>query len=526
MKGSSTIPTADPAVLRAALNFYGNGIMLFECLRNAKGDIQDFRLTLANQQAEELIGMTEASMLNRTASDLFSPTFRNELWVYARRVVDTGEIARTQVNFPVYGTQERWFELTFQKYGDGTAISFADITALKKAALAALEQSELLDNILNGSLNGVVCYQIIRDESGQPCDFRATRWNPAALAMTQQTEADLTNYTLLERYPERAKPGNAGHDLFRTYVKTATTGTPWHQEVYMDSTDTWFNVSVSKLGDGVLVNFLDITPAKRYEHQLRHTIDELQQSNKNLEQFAYVASHDLQEPLRKITTFGNILQSHTEIGTENTALLNRMQSAAQRMNVLIQDLLAYSRLASKKAPFQRVNLQDILNDVLGDLETVIQEKRAEVNSTTLPIVTGDAMQLRQVLQNLLSNALKFSKPGVIPRVVIDCEQIKGQTIRPLPGQTVAPADLDKPFYAISIEDNGIGFEEKYTSQIFTVFQRLHNRSQYQGTGIGLAIVLKVVENHKGYLSVSSQPDQGASFTVYLPAEPAPFVVAN
>ncbi|CCH55909.1 Phytochrome-like protein cph1 [Fibrisoma limi BUZ 3] len=526
MKGSSSIPTADPAVLRAALNFYGNGIMLFECLRNAKGDIQDFRLTLANQQAEELIGMTEATMLNRTASDLFSAAFRNELWTYARHVVDTGEIARTQINFPIPGTQERWFELTFQKYGDGAAISFADITALKKAALAAQEQSELLDSILNGSLNGVICYQAIRDEHDQICDFRATRWNPAALRMTHQTEADLSNYTLLERYPERALPGNSGYDLFQTYIQTITTGTPWHHEVYMDSGDAWFNVSVSKLGDGVLVNFLDITPAKRYENQLQHTIEELQQSNKNLEQFAYVASHDLQEPLRKITTFGNILQSHTEIGTENTALLNRMQSAAQRMNVLIQDLLAYSRLTSTKAPFQRVNLQDVLNDVLNDLETVIQEKRAEVDSTSLPTVAGEAMQLRQVLQNLLSNALKFSKPGISPRITIDCKQLTGQTIRPLSGQTIATADLDKPFYAISIQDNGIGFEEKYTSQIFTVFQRLHNRSQYQGTGIGLAIVQKVVENHKGYLSVSSQPDQGATFTVYLPAEPAPFVLTR
>lgn len=238
--------------------------------------------------------------------------------------------------------------------------------------------------------------------------------------------------------------------------------------------------------------------------QLETTNKNLERSNQELQDFAYVASHDLQEPLRKIQAFGNLLE--TEYGDQlgdGKDYLDRMRSAAKRMSALIEDILEFSRVTTKARGFQPVDLTVVAREVLEDLETRIEDTGATVVLDKLPKIDADAMQIRQLLQNLIGNALKFHMEGRPPVVKIHAE-----------------VDISQPkqtrLITLSIEDNGVGFDEKYRDRIFAVFQRLHTRESYEGTGIGLAVCRKIVERHGGTISASSHPGKGATFTVTLP----------
>jgi len=239
----------------------------------------------------------------------------------------------------------------------------------------------------------------------------------------------------------------------------------------------------------------------------------LVQSNENLQQFAYVASHDLQEPLRKIQSFGNLITSRygAELG-DGVDYLQRMQMAAKRMSNLIEDLLMFSRISSKSERIESVNLNTVLKSVLTDLELVIQESGAVIQMDDLPVITGDVSQLGQLFQNLLSNAIKFSKKDMTPRIRISVTKLALTELPP----SFVPAKSTRSYYQIAVTDNGIGFDQNYSDRIFQLFQRLHGRSEYSGTGIGLAICEKVAVNHGGTIMVKSQPGEGSTFSVILP----------
>ncbi|WP_065814292.1 sensor histidine kinase [Fibrella aestuarina] len=248
--------------------------------------------------------------------------------------------------------------------------------------------------------------------------------------------------------------------------------------------------------------------------QLQASVLDLQRSNENLQQFAYVASHDLQEPLRKIQSFGDLLKTqYAQPLGDGVKHLERMQLAANRMSTLIRDLLAFSRISTRQETHERVSLTNLLNAVLADLDLIISEAGAAVEVAPLPTIRGDTSQLGQLFQNLLSNALKFRREGVAPVVSVRYESVMSANVP----ASVKPTRHAATYYRIDVADNGIGFDEKYTQRIFQVFQRLHSRANFPGTGIGLAICQKVAENHGGTLSASSQPDRGATFSVYLPA---------
>jgi signal transduction histidine kinase len=240
------------------------------------------------------------------------------------------------------------------------------------------------------------------------------------------------------------------------------------------------------------------------EIQLRaasaHTYAEkLERSNRDLQDFAYLCSHDLQEPLRKIQAFGDRIKDkyQANLGQEGTDFLLRMLDAASRMQILINDLLQYSRVATKSQPFAPVNLDKIAREVLSDLEVAIERHKGRVDLVNLPTIEADALQMRQFFQNLVGNALKFHKENVPPIIRIE-------------------GTLSKEQVELVVSDNGIGFEEKYADKIFAIFQRLHGRAQYEGTGVGLAIVKKIVERHGGHIVAKGEPGQGASFITSLP----------
>ncbi len=243
-------------------------------------------------------------------------------------------------------------------------------------------------------------------------------------------------------------------------------------------------------------------------HELQLSNEALRRANRDLEQFAYITSHDLQEPLRKISTFtGMAKKAFSKL--PSAVYLEKIENSAQRMSSLIKAILDYARLSSKEEHWLQVDLENILLNVLGDYELFIHEKGAVVEYSGMPGVFGIPKQLEQLFSNLIGNALKFSNET--PYI-----HITGGL--PNPWETASlQLPLDAGSYVrICVEDNGIGFEQQHAEKIFTLFQRLNNQDQFQGSGIGLAICKRIVDNHRGAINVRSQPGVGTRFTIYLP----------
>jgi signal transduction histidine kinase len=249
----------------------------------------------------------------------------------------------------------------------------------------------------------------------------------------------------------------------------------------------------------------EIRARKLAQEQLERVAAQLQASNRELQQFASVASHDLQEPLRKIVVFGDRLRQKFggELGDQGNDYIARMMNAAGRMQTLIDDLLEFSRVVTRARPFVAVDLAEVVREVLGDLEVLIESKGAVVDVGSLPTIQADPTQLRQVFQNLIANAMKFQGDGAVPHVVIRADPA---TCQGLAG------------WKLTVRDNGIGFEQAHAERIFAPFQRLHGRSEFGGSGIGLAIVRRIVERHNGTIVAEGNPGHGAVFTILLPAE--------
>ncbi|HEY7885844.1 MAG TPA: ATP-binding protein [Cellvibrionaceae bacterium] len=252
-------------------------------------------------------------------------------------------------------------------------------------------------------------------------------------------------------------------------------------------------------------------------HALEIYAEELQRSNRELEDFAFVASHDLQEPLRKIRAFGDrLLQKYSDsLGDRGADYVARMHGASERMSSLINDLLSFSRVTTKQKPFDQVDLNEVFNSAKDDLEYAIESSGASVTSDKLPVIDADATQIRQVFMNLISNSLKFKSEHKAPEISVTCRQ-----------ETVTEGDDEKEYCYLAFQDNGIGFEQQYADRVFNLFQRLHGREEYEGTGIGLALCRKIIERHGGSISVKSAPGQGALFILELPMTQSMFVMAE
>ena len=270
----------------------------------------------------------------------------------------------------------------------------------------------------------------------------------------------------------------------------------------------WSNFEIELLGQLADQIGIALAQAELLEQETRQRL-ELARSNSELQQFASIASHDLQEPLRKIQTFGNRLKDKygKELTDQGRDYLERMHNAAERMQTLIDDLLILSRVTTKAQPFISVNLNQIAQEVLSDLEVPIQQCGECVTVGELPTIDADPVQMRQLLQNLISNALKFHRNGE-PQAIKVYSHLESE---------ISTGDAPTPeWFQIIVEDNGIGFDEKYLDRIFNVFQRLHTRSEYEGTGMGLAICRKIAERHGGNITGKSTVGQGAKFIVTLP----------
>ncbi len=268
------------------------------------------------------------------------------------------------------------------------------------------------------------------------------------------------------------------------------------------------NLNADEEVTGMVLSLLDVTIQKQTAARLEATFSELKRSNEDLEQFAYAVSHDLQAPLRKITTFADIIDTDegSQLSSSTEDALARMRNAASRMIQLIKGLLEYSRISTNEQPHCKVDLSDLVDTVLLDLETDIAQAGATVNVAPLPTITAEPVQMRQLFQNLIDNAIKFRRPDARPIVNVTSALLSQQD------------EPESEQYEIVVEDNGIGLPREQTERIFGVFQRLHSTKEYKGTGVGLALCRKIVERHGGQLTATPAEHHGARFRIVIPKQ--------
>ncbi|KAA2243598.1 PAS domain S-box protein [Chitinophaga agrisoli] len=294
-------------------------------------------------------------------------------------------------------------------------------------------------------------------------------------------------------------------------------------EVKLVNRDGGLTVQLSlttlELDEGFSLSIIvtDLTGEKETQRKLKQQNDQLEKinyalelSNHDLQQFASVASHDLQEPLRKIQMFSSLLRNKTTNLPEDARMyLDKIIASSERMKQLINDVLNYSMLSSDQLKYEQIDLQRLLQELTEDYELIIQEKQVKLVFEELPAIEANKGQIRQLFQNIISNAIKFTRDHVQPHIVVSSRRINARSID-------AHEQFDGPFCRISIKDNGIGFDEKYMANIFSLFGRLNSRDMYAGTGIGLAIARKIVEKHNGLITAHSIEGIGSEFIVVLP----------
>jgi PAS domain S-box-containing protein len=434
--------------------------------------------------------------------------------------------------------QTVYFNFSYQPYreADGTTtgvlVLATDVTGqvLAKQQLVASEQ-----NLRNMILQAPVPIGIFRGE-----DLVVEIANNSMFQLWSKAPEEVLNKPLFQAIPEAKHQGY--EELLTNVLKTGQSFTANELTVTLyrqGVLETVFiNIAYEPLREpdgsvsGVLAMATDVTEqvlARRAIEQmvtqrtkelgeaneaLIKSNDDLKRSNASLEEFANAASHDLKEPLRKVQFFTDQLKGKLDkvLDAEATRLIERIGDATSRMRLLVEDLLEYSHVSHLSQQMEEVNLNEKIKLVLSDLEVVVEEKQASFTIGSLPMVKGYRRQLQQLFQNLISNALKYSKPHISPDITIISHEVRGENAGiPLPA-----GEWNSPFYLIEVKDNGIGFDQSNSELIFQMFKRLHGKSEYSGTGVGLAIVKKVVQNHNGYIWAEGQSGIGATFKVLLP----------
>lgn len=396
---------------------------------------------------------------------------------------------------------------------------FRDVTAKlqneEKLQLYTNELREREVNLRNLLFHAPDAVIVIDKESS------VTYWNPKAETVFGWSAEEATGRSLTEliiplQHREAHNKGmrrylatGEAHVLNKTIEITALNKE--EREFYVSLTIS----STQQKGQVAFIAFLrDISVEKKNALELHKTLEALKRSNQSLEEFAHAASHDLKEPIRKVNTFGDLLKSRLadRMDEAELRLFERMENATERMRLLIDDLLSFSQLTQQPLEKEAVDLNEKVRKALEDLELVIEEKGAKITIDKLPVVKGYRRQLQQLFQNLLSNSLKYSKPGVVPEITISARLVNEKDV-PI---TIPANGQGGKFYLIEVKDNGIGFEQKDAKRIFNMFQRLHGKAEYAGTGIGLSIARKVVENHQGYIWAESNIGEGSLFFILLP----------
>lgn len=514
----SSLPIPEPfdALWNQLLTHSTGGLVGLVAVRDSRqpdAPIVDFQYQFLNEVARRDTQAQQPDLgtpiIGAHLSTYFPSIRQTTLWKAYLDVIATGQSRRVEQHYQI-GKRDIQLTQSVAPFGvDGLLLTYTESSDLQQLTRRLAHQTILLNGVLNSSPNAVFVFDAIRNTAQEITDFQVTKTNRQAALLTQQPDASLLGQLLSAMYALTP-------DQFDRLRELVQTGGSLVTDKYVSPYARWLSISLTALNDGFVATVQDISADRQIRQQLEQTVQELHQSNQSLEQFAYIASHDLQEPLRKIVSFSDVLNAQFagEMSVAAADLIRRMQLSASRMRDLVSDLLNYARLSGTHTAFQPIDLNHLLTQVVDDLEFVIHDQRAQIRVDSLPTVHGDTILLHQLFQNLVTNALKFQTAG--PDAPVPVVTISGAIT---PSDSL-PERLQKPgkqAYAwIKVTDNGIGFNEQYIDQIFTIFQRLHGRSHYTGTGMGLAICKKVVDIHSGHITANSEEGKGTTFHVFLP----------
>ncbi|MCW3073151.1 MAG: domain S-box-containing protein [Flaviaesturariibacter sp.] len=488
----------------------------------------DGTILYVNNAWSNLLGYREEEIIGKSLYSFIEETNKNAYIAYRNAILQNRE-TENNIIFSLIGKQGQRItvegSVSVKQTPEGVPLYtrgiFRDITLklknesqLKSFHEELKEREQNLQRLLTYAPDAVV----VIDK-----DSRIIFWNPKAETIFGWTAAEVMHQPLSgtivpPQYREAHDMGmkrylatGDAHVMDKTIEITALNKKG--EEFYISLT---ISKTVQK-GEVVFIAFIrDIRAQKANQLELERKTKELERSNDNLEEFAHAASHDLKEPIRKVQTFASRLKESLapKMTATEKGYFERMEIAAKRMGLLVDDLLEYSHVSQGEDGLETIDLSQSLRTVLEDLEVAIEEKGAVVTIGELPQIKGHKRQIQQLFQNLLSNGLKYTRPEVVPQIHISGGLVRGEET----GLSLTTEEGNRSFHFIKVQDNGIGFEQKDADRIFKMFQRLHGKAEYSGTGVGLSIVRKVVENHKGYITAESQPNEGARFTIFLPAE--------
>jgi PAS domain S-box-containing protein len=498
------------------------------------------RKILANPADLKNLGCkTEAEAIGKTDFDLFPKEIAEKFYADDMKVIQGQPVINREEYFLDEAGKKRWLltsKLPLRDQNDqiiGLVGVGRDITEQMQATAALRQSEERLREVMR-STRCILNYGEVEAPEGwrerAMKELTIFRWNFPVMNVEAAQEVlplDVPPGKTYQQVWTEHRNADDFNEMHKVTRDAFLNNAPFYRNEFR-STDKhgvehWMQefITIHKLGDNRWEIFginTDITDLKKGEYALRSSeaklrqfTTQLERSNRELQDFAYVASHDLQEPLRKIVVFGERLkeQEGEKLAGESRDYLERMQKAASRMQSLINDLLTFSRVTTKARPFTQVDLAQVAREVITDLEGRIELVKGHVEVGTLPLIEAETLQMRQLIQNLIGNALKFRRPDVPPLVKVAAEIMTA----PAPDEGAA---VMKKFCRLTVSDNGIGFDEKYLDRIFNVFQRLHSRNEYEGTGMGLAIARKIVLFHSGEITAKSKPGEGTTFIVTLP----------
>lgn len=492
--------------LQSILNTAGNSIASYQPIRNPAGKIMDFRIVYSNEDALGRRTTDGQSIAGKTCREVYPGIFRNGVFEKLVKCIETGQSDNYQVDVRRDGNIY-WFDASIEKLEDSVTVTTRNISEELKSDLRLKDLNRAL-KIQNSMFK----------HSEENANIGSYAWN----VTTNELECSDNLYRLIGYQPQEFTPSfeqflsflhpedrhQAIRDGIRAYeTKVIVQNT--YRVIAKNGEVRHFRLSGNFIREGenhLMIGALqDVTKDSELSDALHKKNMELRRNNEELASFSYVASHDLQEPLRKIRAFSSrIMEKESQHFSDSTKdYFARIIAASVRMQKLIEALLSYSGTTGVNFKFVEVDLTSIVEEVKSDLEELITEKGATVEVERLPVLPVIPVQFHQLLQNLIGNGIKYSSPDRRPVVRVTYEIVEDEN-----GQG--------PFCKLSVADNGIGFDQRYENRIFDLFQRLHGKNEYEGTGIGLAICKKIAQNHHGYIMAEGTPGVGSVFHVYIP----------
>lgn len=491
-----------------------NVVMNLASVRNAEGHIVDFEILFMNDAINDITGDLPEEIRNRKASDIFPTIFTTGVFEKLTTCINEDREMSYETSYDRDG-QTLWFEATAIKLNDGVTVTTREITREKEKSqeLNALNEQLAIQNSIFkdaeevADIGSYIWYLDTGQASFSDNFYRILGLEPNELEITQHLYRSFVHSDDLDLYDQLGKEtfetGSSTIHSYRVITKDRKI-----KHLFLNGKSAIRNGRKVSLG---VVQ--DITKQVKAEQKVLQKNEELKRSNAELESFNRVASHDLQEPLRKIQMFISRISDKEldQLSDKGKVYFDKINSSANRMQTLIKYLLAYSRINKTKKDFVPVSLNETLEKVLDDLEERIKESKVQISVDELPTVKAVPFQMEQLLNNLISNAIKYRNTSETPKIVISCRKLSRAKISDTFNKK------RKNYYRLSVMDNGIGFAQENAKQIFGLFERLHQRDEYSGTGIGLAICKKIAENHSGHIAAESEKGKGSTFRVYLPS---------